>query len=199
LSCAQFTTSERRSRTVVAFALILPMIVCVVIGTFSVLAFRSSLQIKLFYTKYFQADILGAHVEVDDLDKNPLWHDYAPSIGSGIGGGLNATFIVLMNYLYAFLAGKLNDWENHRTRTDYEDALIVKTFAFQFINSYIALFYIAFIKAFRVNLLDLVRTRANRRQARACHPTPLHHSQMIPDRSLFDPCIWSAAGWRVLP
>lgn len=42
---------------------------------------------------------------------------------------------------------RLNDWENHRTATDYTDQLIFKTFAFQFINSYMSLFYIAFIKS----------------------------------------------------
>ena len=36
--------------------------------------------------------------------------------------------------------------ENHRTDTEYEDALISKLFAFQFVNSYGSFFYIAFIK-----------------------------------------------------
>lgn len=35
---------------------------------------------------------------------------------------------------------------NHRTATAFEDALIVKTFCFQFVNSYCSLFYIAFFK-----------------------------------------------------
>lgn len=40
----------------------------------------------------------------------------------------------------------LNDKENHETDTEYEDNKILKVFAFQFINSYFSLFYIAFIK-----------------------------------------------------
>lgn len=36
--------------------------------------------------------------------------------------------------------------ENHRTDTEYEDSLITKVCLFQFINSYIALFYVAFVK-----------------------------------------------------
>jgi hypothetical protein len=36
--------------------------------------------------------------------------------------------------------------ENHRTDTAYENSLITKIAVFQFINSYISLFYIAFIK-----------------------------------------------------
>jgi hypothetical protein len=40
----------------------------------------------------------------------------------------------------------LNQWENHRTDTDYENHLILKTFLFQFVNSYASFFYIAFVK-----------------------------------------------------
>ena len=40
----------------------------------------------------------------------------------------------------------MNDFENYRTDTEYEDALIAKTFIFQFVNSFTSLFYIAFIK-----------------------------------------------------
>ena len=32
--------------------------------------------------------------------------------------------------------------ENHRTQTQYDDALIVKAFFFQFLNNYTTLFYI---------------------------------------------------------
>jgi hypothetical protein len=38
--------------------------------------------------------------------------------------------------------------ENHRTDTLYEDALIVKLFVFQFINSYSSFFFLAFIAAY---------------------------------------------------
>ena len=34
--------------------MIMPMIAAVIIGTFSVLAFRSSLQLSLFYTRHLQ-------------------------------------------------------------------------------------------------------------------------------------------------
>ena len=36
--------------------------------------------------------------------------------------------------------------ENHRTQTAYDDALIIKLFAFQFANSYASCFYIAFFR-----------------------------------------------------
>ncbi|VDK54883.1 unnamed protein product [Anisakis simplex] len=36
--------------------------------------------------------------------------------------------------------------ENHRTNSEYNNALIVKRFAFQFVNTYTSLFYLAFIR-----------------------------------------------------
>lgn len=50
--------------------------------------------------------------------------------------------------VYGSIAISLNNYENHRTETEYEDALIAKTFVFQFINSFSPMFYIAFVKPF---------------------------------------------------
>jgi hypothetical protein len=59
---------------------------------------------------------------------------------------INAILIMVLNNLYSGMAERLNNFENHRTDTEYEDHLIGKTFMFQFVNSYASLFYIAFIK-----------------------------------------------------
>jgi hypothetical protein len=64
----------------------------------------------------------------------------------------NAVQIQVMNMIYGDVAIKLTNFENHRTDTEYEDALIAKTFVFQFVNSYASLFYIAFVKPFIVTL-----------------------------------------------
>ncbi len=61
---------------------------------------------------------------------------------------VNAIQIIIMNSIYSELAVRLNDLENHRTDTAYEDNLIAKTFMFQFVNSYASLIYIAFIKKY---------------------------------------------------
>jgi hypothetical protein len=53
--------------------------------------------------------------------------------------------------IYRKVAVTLTDWENHRTSQEYENTLLVKNFIFQFVNSYISLFYIAFLKG-RVRL-----------------------------------------------
>jgi hypothetical protein len=44
-----------------------------------------------------------------------------------------------LNEVYARIAVVLTEFENHRTQTGFEDALILKTFLFQFVNSYFTL------------------------------------------------------------
>lgn len=61
---------------------------------------------------------------------------------------VNAVQIQVMNMIYGSIAIALNNFENHRTDTEYEDALISKTFIFQFINSFSPMFYIAFVKPY---------------------------------------------------
>lgn len=60
----------------------------------------------------------------------------------------NAVQIQVLNMAYGNIALLLNAYENHRTDTEYEDALIAKTFIFQFINSFSPMFYIAFVKPY---------------------------------------------------
>lgn len=68
--------------------------------------------------------------------------------GSIISSIAQAIIIGILNYLYSFVADALNKHENHRTDTEYEDNLIAKVFIFQFVNSYAALFYVAFVRPF---------------------------------------------------
>lgn len=60
---------------------------------------------------------------------------------------LNTIQITIFNIIYNKVATKLTDYENHRTDTNYEDSMIVKLFAFQFVNSYASFFFLAFIAA----------------------------------------------------
>jgi hypothetical protein len=62
-------------------------------------------------------------------------------------GIINAIQINIFNYGYGLAAEALTNRENHRTETLYEDSLIGKFFAFQFVNSYSSFFYIAFVAA----------------------------------------------------
>ena len=58
---------------------------------------------------------------------------------------INSVQIQLTNLLYTFLANELTQRENHRTQAKYDDALVVKIFVFQFINSFTSFFYLAFL------------------------------------------------------
>jgi hypothetical protein len=66
---------------------------------------------------------------------------------------MNAVQIQIMNFVYQKVSVFLNDYENYRTETLYEDALIAKTFIFQFVNSFAACLYVAFVKPF-IQTLD---------------------------------------------
>jgi hypothetical protein len=59
---------------------------------------------------------------------------------------LNTIFIIVLNLIYESIACTLTQWENNRTKTDYEDSLINKLFAFQFVNTYGSLYYLAFFR-----------------------------------------------------
>jgi hypothetical protein len=48
-----------------------------------------------------------------------------------ISGVVNGVIILVLNAVYKRIAMALNDFENHRTHTEYEDQLIIKTFLFQ--------------------------------------------------------------------
>ncbi|XP_076268543.1 anoctamin 8 white walker isoform X3 [Rhynchophorus ferrugineus] len=67
----------------------------------------------------------------------PLWLGYFPKI-------MLAVFISLMDEAYFKIAVWLNDKENYRLETKYENHLIGKVALFQFVNSFLSLFYIAF-------------------------------------------------------
>jgi hypothetical protein len=69
---------------------------------------------------------------------------------SVVAGVMNLTIIVVFGFLYDQLAVKLNNWENHRTQTEWEDALTIKSFLFQFVNNYFTLFYVALLRQFDV-------------------------------------------------
>lgn len=57
---------------------------------------------------------------------------------------INVFIITVLGNIYAYLVNTLVDWENHRYQEDWESSLITKSFAFNFVNCYIALFAVAF-------------------------------------------------------
>jgi hypothetical protein len=65
-----------------------------------------------------------------------------------IAGVVNGLQIQIFNFVYARVSVGLNDWENHRTDSQYENFLIAKSFFFKVINSFATFIYIGFYKRF---------------------------------------------------
>ena len=58
---------------------------------------------------------------------------------------IHAVTITIANTVYNAVATRFTVWENHRQDGGYETSLAVKTFIFSFFNSYLSLFWWAFI------------------------------------------------------
>ncbi|RUS15773.1 calcium-activated chloride channel-domain-containing protein [Jimgerdemannia flammicorona] len=67
----------------------------------------------------------------------------------------------------------LNDWENHRTETDYESSLVSKIFITNFLTGYLSLFLIAWVYIPFGEAITPYLTLAN---------IPHHHKPVGPER-----------------
>lgn len=85
---------------------------------------------------------------LDGLEINPTWWERTK--WKLLSSLINLVLIQGGGQVYERLAGFLNEWENHRTETEYTDSLIFKAFGFQFVNNYFTLFYIAFLIHFKI-------------------------------------------------
>lgn len=59
---------------------------------------------------------------------------------------INLVIIVILNFMYEYLAEWLTEMELLRTQTEFDDSLTLKIYLLQFVNYYASIFYIAFIK-----------------------------------------------------
>lgn len=60
-------------------------------------------------------------------------------------GIVYSIFIAIYSQIYRILATKLTEFENHETDKNFENQIILKYCIFEFINNFIALYYIAFV------------------------------------------------------
>lgn len=92
---------------------------------------------------------LGAFLNMDIAVHEDLSTEFI-DFGQFIPSMLCALVILFCSSsgLFDMVATTLTDMENHRTDTMYEDALIGKTFIFEFFNSYSACFYVLFLKQY---------------------------------------------------
>eukprot|EP01035_Chromulina_nebulosa_P017620 gene17620-23197_t len=117
-----FPSNEKFKRLLYSYSVITGMILLVV-----------TCVSLIFYLQFY----LSYEANDDNTNKN----------GGTITSIASAAQIQVLGYFYQDLAKKLTDNENHRTDTEYDDALIAKLYAFSFINSYASLYFVAFIKS----------------------------------------------------
>jgi hypothetical protein len=65
-----------------------------------------------------------------------------------IVAALNALQIRTMTIIYDYIARRLTKWENHEKKSQIENANAIKFIMFEFVNHYIALYYIAFLRPY---------------------------------------------------
>nr|XP_033812220.1 anoctamin-8 isoform X2 [Geotrypetes seraphini] len=75
-----------------------------------------------------------------------------------------AIFVTTCDDLYRKIAYWLNDMENYRLQSAYEKHLIIKIVLFQFVNSYLSLFYIGFYLKDMERLKEMLATLLIMRQ-----------------------------------
>ncbi|XP_052796169.1 anoctamin-8-like [Mya arenaria] len=90
--------------------------------------------------------------------------DILPSFCLHVPKVLLAICIGILDEIYKKIASWLNDKENYRMEETYENNLIIKLVLFQFVNSFLSLFYIAFYLRDMDRLRDQLATLMITRQ-----------------------------------
>ena len=75
--------------------------------------------------------------------KENYWYNTSINVAYA---SINAVQIKIFNYIYTFLATKLNQWENYKKDYQRLNDLAVKIIIFDFMNCYSSGFYIGFVK-----------------------------------------------------
>jgi len=112
-----------------AFGIVFFFIVLVLACVISVIVFRAA-----FYAVLIRQD-------------NEMIRQRSKMVVSAVAACVNLIAINILKFIYQKIAIIITDWENPRTRTDYEDSFTVKMFWFQFANTYSSIFYVAFFKS----------------------------------------------------
>ncbi|KAJ3010147.1 UNVERIFIED_CONTAM: Anoctamin-7 [Siphonaria sp. JEL0065] len=81
-----------------------------------------------------------------------IYHSWALSVSTEVFATVTSSlislfFILLLSSWFERLAKVLTDFDNYRTESGYQDALILKNFLLAVVNSFASLFYIGIVKA----------------------------------------------------
>ena len=93
---------------------------------------------------FYDYDTVKARLVQGTVDE-AQWQEQVPEeqyyVLIGVANGIA---IPILNVVYKKIAVALTEWELHRTHNAFNEALALKLFMFQFVNSYASLFFIAF-------------------------------------------------------
>eukprot|EP00049_Salpingoeca_infusionum_P003847 m.71521 g.71521 ORF g.71521 m.71521 type:complete len:1136 (+) comp12297_c0_seq8:49-3456(+) len=123
-----FPVGRRRRRYVTSVASIAIMLAIVLLSVFGIVAVRAVLR-----SKFFTSDKEG-------IQRN------ASLLVSVLSAAMSLVIIVLVGQAYRRLAVQLTRWENHEKESEYDRALAVKVFMFEFVNNFASIFFVAFGK-----------------------------------------------------
>uniref|UniRef100_A0A146LAE4 Anoctamin n=1 Tax=Lygus hesperus TaxID=30085 RepID=A0A146LAE4_LYGHE len=115
------------SFSVVALLVILAVVACV-----GVIVYRMAM---ITASAFYGVDVLG-----------PQLSSHALVIINITAGVLNLIALMVLTWLYDWVALVLTEFEMVRTQSEFDDSLTFKMYLLQFINYYTSIFYLAFIK-----------------------------------------------------
>eukprot|EP00736_Rhodelphis_marinus_P007211 Rmarinus@m.17409 len=114
-----------------------PFVLCCIIMLFTVMLW-------IYAGFKFTVEDVGrgsGQVDEDSDDESVTADDLNRNLVLGICNGIA---IPAFNVVYKMAALRITELENHRSQMDFDDAVTMKVFAFQFVNSYSTLFFTAF-------------------------------------------------------
>jgi len=97
--------------------------------------------IYTFVSIWLSACVVSVIYVLTQRDADP--NNLGLKIGLGVA---NAVMIFVFDAIYKQVSKYGNEWENHRTDQDFQNAMIAKSFSFKFVNSFASLFYLGFIR-----------------------------------------------------
>jgi hypothetical protein len=130
-----YSNNKRKFLYLVSVSVIMPFICLSLL--LNIIFFNLSGFIKPNLNSAFELPFFGIYAQNGNLfDPNGRLNIFIPIIQSIV--------ISWVYSVYSRLAVKTCNWENHRLKSNYENSLIIKKYAFIFFDSFVSLFYLAF-------------------------------------------------------
>ncbi|EGD81552.1 hypothetical protein PTSG_02268 [Salpingoeca rosetta] len=123
-----FPFNKRLRRYIVSFLTVTVMLGIVILAVVGVILARTVIRTRLYESSS------------ESVSKA------SGAITSVIGASLSLFIILALGKVYARIALTLTRWENHERESEFERALAIKVFLFEFVNNFASIFFVAFFK-----------------------------------------------------